>query len=88
MKFGPIKMLGILVQLYSLSMVFVTLIFSFLSFFSFVLCRPKGVMTSYKAMTDTTKGITKVMDITSNDRYLSYLPIAHGMERWLGMVRL
>jgi long-chain acyl-CoA synthetase len=45
-------------------------------------------MTSYKAMTDTTKGITKVMDITSNDRYLSYLPIAHGMERWLGMVRL
>lgn len=33
MKFGPIKMLGILVQLYSLSMVFVTLIFSFLSFF-------------------------------------------------------
>lgn len=47
--------------------------------------KPKGVMTSYKAMTDTTKGITKVMSITSDDRYLSYLPIAHGMERWLGM---
>ena len=45
-------------------------------------------MTSFKAMTDTTKGITKVMSINSNDRYLSYLPIAHGMERWLGMVRL
>jgi len=47
--------------------------------------RPKGVMTSYRAMTDTSKGMTKVLNITSNDRYLSYLPIAHGMERWLGM---
>jgi len=47
--------------------------------------RPKGVMTSYRAMTDTSKGITKVLGISSNDRYLSYLPIAHGMERWLGM---
>ena len=45
-------------------------------------------MTSFKAMTDTTKGLTKVMGITSDDRYISYLPIAHGMERWLGMVRL
>lgn len=47
--------------------------------------KPKGVMTSYKGMTDTTKGITKVMSIAASDRYLSYLPIAHGMERWLGM---
>uniref|UniRef100_A0A7S4AXW4 AMP-dependent synthetase/ligase domain-containing protein n=1 Tax=Pseudo-nitzschia australis TaxID=44445 RepID=A0A7S4AXW4_9STRA len=47
--------------------------------------KPKGVMTSFKAMTDTSKGITKVLKITSGDRYLSYLPIAHGMERWLGM---
>jgi long-chain acyl-CoA synthetase len=42
-------------------------------------------MTSYKAMTDTCKGVQKVLSITANDRYLSYLPIAHGMERWLGM---
>uniref|UniRef100_A0A7S0UFL4 AMP-dependent synthetase/ligase domain-containing protein n=1 Tax=Pseudo-nitzschia delicatissima TaxID=44447 RepID=A0A7S0UFL4_9STRA len=47
--------------------------------------KPKGVMTSYKAMTDTTKGICKVLSVNSDDRYLSYLPIAHGMERWLGM---
>jgi len=47
--------------------------------------KPKGVMTSYKAMTDTTKGITKLLSINSSDRYISYLPIAHGMERWLGM---
>lgn len=47
--------------------------------------KPKGVMTSYKAMTITTKGLTKVCKITSDDRYVSYLPLAHGMERWLGM---
>jgi long-chain acyl-CoA synthetase len=47
--------------------------------------KPKGVMTSFKAMTDTSKGVQKVLNITPNDRYLSYLPIAHGMERWLGM---
>jgi len=47
--------------------------------------KPKGVMTSFKAMTDTTEGVTKVLSITSDDRYMSYLPIAHGMERWLGM---
>jgi len=50
--------------------------------------KPKGVMTSYKAMTDTSIGISKRLNITSDDRYLSYLPVAHGMERWLGMVRL
>jgi len=47
--------------------------------------KPKGVMTSYGAMTVTSKGVSKVLNITSDDRYLSYLPIAHGMERWLGM---
>lgn len=41
-------------------------------------------MTSFAAMTDTTKGISKVLKTTPKDRYLSYLPIAHGMERWLG----
>jgi len=47
--------------------------------------KPKGVMTSYKAMTIATKGLTKVCKVTSDDRYVSYLPLAHGMERWLGM---
>jgi len=47
--------------------------------------KPKGVMTSYKAMTDTTRGLTNMLGIKSSDRYLSYLPIAHGMERWIGM---
>ena len=45
-------------------------------------------MTSFKAMTDTSRGMQKVLSVTSDDRYLSYLPIAHGMERWIGMVSL
>ena len=53
----------------------------------FFLCRPKGVMTSFKAMTISTEGIVALHNVTYNDRYLSYLPIAHGMERWLGEVR-
>lgn len=43
-------------------------------------------MTSFGAMVDATAGIDKRHNITPNDRYLSYLPIAHGMERWLGEV--
>jgi len=46
--------------------------------------KPKGVMTSFKGMLDATKGIVKTVKATSKDRYLSYLPIAHGMERWVG----
>mmetsp|Transcript_27033 Transcript_27033/g.45029 ORF Transcript_27033/g.45029 Transcript_27033/m.45029 type:complete len:562 (+) Transcript_27033:77-1762(+) len=45
---------------------------------------PKGVMTSFKAMLAATIGITKTLHVTDKDRYMSYLPIAHGMERWLG----
>jgi len=47
--------------------------------------KPKGVMTSFRAMTDTTAGFCGILNVTPNDRYLSYLPIAHGMERWMGM---
>jgi len=46
--------------------------------------KPKGVMTSFKAMTMSTEGIVKLHKVTAKDRYLSYLPVAHGMERWLG----
>lgn len=48
--------------------------------------KPKGVMTSFAAMVDATAGINRQHHITEKDRYLSYLPIAHGMERWLGEV--
>ena len=41
-------------------------------------------MTSFRAMTTSTKGITGLLEVTDKDRYLSYLPISHGMERWCG----
>lgn len=46
--------------------------------------KPKGVMHSFKTMNDCATGIADLLEITPEDRYLSYLPIAHGMERWLG----
>mmetsp|Transcript_5763 Transcript_5763/g.8633 ORF Transcript_5763/g.8633 Transcript_5763/m.8633 type:complete len:583 (-) Transcript_5763:2698-4446(-) len=45
---------------------------------------PKGVMLSFKNLTDTTFGLINTTHATENDRYLSYLPISHGMERWVG----
>jgi len=50
--------------------------------------QPKGVMTSFGAMVDATRGIVKLIKVTNNDRYLSYLPCAQGMERWLGVVSI
>jgi long-chain acyl-CoA synthetase len=41
-------------------------------------------MTSFKAMLAATLGIIKTLSVSPKDRYLSYLPVAHGMERWLG----
>lgn len=41
-------------------------------------------MTSFAAMLSATLGIIKTLNAGPNDRYLSYLPVAHGMERWLG----
>mmetsp|Transcript_5636 Transcript_5636/g.13281 ORF Transcript_5636/g.13281 Transcript_5636/m.13281 type:complete len:592 (+) Transcript_5636:128-1903(+) len=46
--------------------------------------KPKGVMTSFRAITAATRGLVKSSKITSADRYLSYLPLSHGMERWTG----
>jgi len=44
--------------------------------------RPKGVMHTFKSMMQPTIGLIKQCNITSKDRFLSYLPLAHGMERW------
>ena len=38
-------------------------------------------MVSFKAMTETVFGLIEITKTTSEDRYLSYLPISHGMER-------
>jgi len=46
--------------------------------------KPKGVMTSFGSMLAATKGMAETLKVTDKDRYLSYLPVAHGMERWTG----
>lgn len=46
--------------------------------------KPKGVMTSFRAITLSSIGMTALLKVTEKDRYLSYLPVSHGMERWLG----
>lgn len=44
---------------------------------------PKGVMTSFEAMLHSVKGITSHMESKRQDRYLSYLPLSHAMERFI-----
>jgi len=46
--------------------------------------KAKGVMHDFQTMFVTTKGFCDAINVTSHDRYMSYLPLAHGMERWLG----
>ena len=41
-------------------------------------------MHNFETMYVTTVGICKLLKASDKDRYLSYLPLAHGMERWLG----
>ncbi|MFC1848762.1 AMP-binding protein [candidate division CSSED10-310 bacterium] len=45
---------------------------------------PKGAMHDFRTLLECTEGLSEVVNPMSDDRYLSYLPIAHGMERWLG----
>lgn len=44
---------------------------------------PKGVMTSFGAMAWAGAKISEVVESHSNIRMLSYLPLAHVIERWL-----
>ncbi|CAB9529221.1 7a-methyl-1,5-dioxo-octahydro-1H-inden-4-yl [Seminavis robusta] len=46
--------------------------------------KPKGVMQNFKGLTVPTQGMVKLYNVNAKDRYLSYLPLSHGMERWLG----
>jgi long-chain acyl-CoA synthetase len=43
---------------------------------------PKGVMHSFRAISEAGHGGLAMLNITRADRMLSYLPIAHVMERW------
>ena len=48
-----------------------------------LLYRPKGVMIDFDSMTSTIFHMNSIFRMTEEDRYLSYLPLSHGMERWL-----
>lgn len=45
--------------------------------------RPKGVMHSFRSMTRAAQALNERFGMSSEDRCLSYLPLAHAMERWL-----
>ena len=45
--------------------------------------QPKGVMLSFGAMAAATAGICQLLELGPADRLLSYLPLAHTMERWI-----
>ncbi|MGH8432049.1 MAG: AMP-binding protein, partial [Solimonas sp.] len=42
---------------------------------------PKGVMINFRAMLATAQGLEQLFPVTSADRMLSYLPLAHAAER-------
>jgi long-subunit acyl-CoA synthetase (AMP-forming) len=44
---------------------------------------PKGAMITFRAMTAAADAIIDHTEVTAKDRMLSYLPLAHAMERWL-----
>src|SRR5690606_18785640 len=48
--------------------------------------RPKGVMHSFGAISTAAHGIINAIELTADERMLSYLPLAHAMERWLGEI--
>ncbi|MCB9797381.1 MAG: AMP-binding protein [Alphaproteobacteria bacterium] len=45
--------------------------------------KPKGVLHSFRTISTPTVGLVKMLNVTPEDRALSYLPLAHGMDRWL-----
>jgi long-subunit acyl-CoA synthetase (AMP-forming) len=45
--------------------------------------KPKGVMHSFGSISAASHLVIDALHITKDDRMLSYLPLAHAMERWL-----
>jgi long-subunit acyl-CoA synthetase (AMP-forming) len=44
--------------------------------------QPKGVMHDFEAMSVASHGLIGAIGLNESDRVLSYLPLAHAMERW------
>lgn len=47
--------------------------------------QPKGVVHTFQTISYPSKLMSKLYHFNRNDRYLSYLPLAHVMDRWLGL---
>ena len=47
---------------------------------------PKGVLHSFRTIAIPTLGLERDLKVTKDDRLLSYLPLAHTMDRWLSGV--
>lgn len=45
--------------------------------------QPKGVIHTFGTISRPTRGLVTLLDINKDDRVLSYLPLAHAMDRWL-----
>ncbi|MFN3197657.1 MAG: AMP-binding protein [Bradymonadia bacterium] len=45
--------------------------------------RPKGVMHDFGGISISARGLINALELKPNERMLSYLPLAHVMERWL-----
>ena len=45
--------------------------------------QPKGVMHSFEGISKAGHAVAEALDATAADRILSYLPLAHAVERWL-----
>jgi long-chain acyl-CoA synthetase len=45
--------------------------------------QPKGVMIHFDAILSCAEGGAQALEVTPDDRMISYLPLAHVMERWL-----
>ena len=45
--------------------------------------QPKGVMLSFAAQERSARAIVDVLALNADDRAISYLPLAHVMERWV-----
>jgi long-subunit acyl-CoA synthetase (AMP-forming) len=48
--------------------------------------RPKGVLHTFASMVAPTASFIDVFNVSPSDRALSYLPLAHAMDRWLSEV--
>ncbi len=45
--------------------------------------RPKGVVHTFRSISAPTRSLVELLSVNPSDRMLSYLPLAHAMDRWI-----